>query len=316
MVIAPSAPGDQMQGADFARAAARLETLGVECVPSPSLRAGNDGLAVPPDIRLADFQAALDDPDIDMMIALYGGYNAIDLLAWLPYRQWSQTGKPLIGFSDITALHLAGWTQAGIPGLLGPNLSNLAGPDMDRYTLDQLACVLRGGPCQVSPPDRIAEDIWYAPGARAARDWRRHQAAPLRRGVAEGPLLGGNLSTLLGLAGTPFFPDFTGALLFLEANTGIPIGSIDRDLAQLRALKVFDKVQGVAFGALGYQNEPHMERLVEKHLGDFKGPIATGVAASHVDPIATLVIGAHTQLDTETAALTFTAPTLPITRHE
>lgn len=292
----------------FDRARVRLRSLGIEIVPAPNLFAAFGELAVPPQLRLEDIRIALEDDQIDMLFALYGGYNAIDLLSELPYELWRDRRKPLVGLSDVTALHLANWTRIQLPGLHGPNLSNFAAPQVDDYTLQQLERALFAPVCQVPVAERIAEDLWYKPNAELTRTWQPHAAVCHRSGQAEGVLLGGNLSTLLALTGTPYFPDLSGAILFLESDTSSTIREIDRDLAHLAMMGVFESVSGVVFGALGQKNEPLVSHLVEKHLADVDGPILGGVTSSHVDPVATLALGARHTLDAETGLLRFESP--------
>lgn len=308
MVIAPSAPGGEMSQMAFDRARLCLRSLGIEMEPAPNLFASSGELALPHQLRLRDIRMALEDDEIDMLIALYGGYNAIDLLPELPYDVWRERRKPLVGLSDVTALHLALWTRIRLPGLHGPNLSNFAAPQVSDYTLKQLEHALFAPVCQVPVAEQVAEDRWYKPNAELRRCWKPHAWDCHRPGQAEGVLLGGNLSTMLALAGTPYFPDLSGAILFLESNTGVSIREIDRDLAHLALMGVFKGVSGVIFGAMGQKNEPLVGQLVGKHLTDVHCPILGGVTSSHVDPVATLALGARLRLDAEAGTLSYLSP--------
>jgi muramoyltetrapeptide carboxypeptidase len=179
---------------------------------------------------------------------------------------------------------------------------------LDPYTSDQLKAALFDPICRIRPADRLAEDHWHIPGAALTRDWRLNSPPLLRSGKAEGPLLGGNLQTLLGLSGTRFFPDLTGAILLIECNTSVPIGEIDRDLAHLKLLGAFAKAKGIIFGALGRDNDLSLPALVQKHIGDFEGPVMSGFTSSHVDPMATVAIGAPHWMDADKGVIQFQSP--------
>ena len=308
MIVAPSAPGCSISSEAYQRATTRLQQIGISPCASPNLFTESSDLAVPAEKRLDDIKLALLEPKIDLIIAIYGGYNCIDLLPELPYELWKTVRKPLLGLSDVTALHLAIWTQIKLPSLHGPNFSSLGAPDFDDYTLVQLNRTLSESFCHVPVSSRVAEDLWYAPDAPLQRNWTTHSWVWHSPGRAKGVLIGGNLPTLISLAGTPYFPDFRDAIIFLEADPSDPVREIDRGLMQLSLIGVFDQVAGVIFGALGRRNDPLVKQLVEKHLSRVKGPIVSGVTSSHLDPVATLAIGVQHELDSNHGILSYKSP--------
>lgn len=174
------------------------------CHRRSGLFAGND------DERLADLLAALQEPEVAAIWCLRGGYGSTRLLPDLDVLQVARAARPLIGFSDITAL-FALWLQAGVPVLHAPMPATdllLPGREDDAQALFD---VLSGGLADgVLLQPQLAADAWHLPG----------DGAPVT-----GRLIGGNLALLASLCGTPWQPHGQRAILFLKTSTSRPIAS-------------------------------------------------------------------------------------------
>jgi muramoyltetrapeptide carboxypeptidase len=297
MVIAPSSPGSDLAASAKDRACYQLASIGIAVEFAPNCFAACEDLAVAPALRLADIRTALARDDIDLVFTLYGGYNCIDLLPGLPYDMWASTRKPLIGFSDITALQMALWHKIGLHSFHGPNFASLGAPEEDRYALDGLVRCLSEPSATICDPGRITLDLWYGSEAKSQRDWKENSWHWNGSKPACGPLLGGNISTLAALAGTDFFPSFEGAILLIESDIDEPVRLTDRCLAQLKLAGAFTQLAGIIVGARGETDDGLMLRMLEKHVPDFAGPVVSKVNLSHVDPIATIPIGAKATVD-------------------
>ena len=187
--------------------------------------------------RFDELWAALADPDIRAVFCARGGYGATRLLSRLSGRAPPGAPKPLIGFSDITALHL--WLQAhGRRSIHGPVLTQLG--RLAAATAERLFALLESA----RPAPALVGTATYVAG------------------VAEGALLGGNLSVLSRMLGTPFMPALDGAILLLEDQGERPY-RLDRMWTHLQLAGVFARVRGIALGSFTACEEPQ-RRLHER----------------------------------------------------
>jgi muramoyltetrapeptide carboxypeptidase len=236
--------------------------------------------------RLAELHAALADPDIRAVFCVRGGYGATRLLPQLAGRTPEGAPKPLIGFSDITALHL--WLQAqGRISIHGPVLTQL--PRLPAPTRARLFDLLES----VRPAPPLSGTATYVAG------------------VAEGPLLGGNLSVFTRLLGTPYMPPLDGAILLLEDQGERPY-RLDRMWTHLELAGVFARVRGVALGTFTACEEPganFTSSEVLRELAENTGlPCAAGFPIGHGDVNEPVPLGVRVRLDAAAASLTFLEP--------
>jgi muramoyltetrapeptide carboxypeptidase len=278
-VIAPASGFDRAAfDAGLALVDARYESVyGPGIFERQRYLAGSDGR------RLDELNAALADPEVRALFCARGGYGATRLLGRLRAADPSAAAKLLIGFSDITALHL--WMQAhGRISIHGPVLTQLG-------RLPQATCERLFGLLESSAP------------AAALRG-----AATYVGGVAEGPLLGGNLSVFSRVLGTPFMPAIDGAVLLLEDQGERPY-RLDRMWTHLQLAGVFDRVRGIVLGTFTGCEEPdaaYGSADVLRELAEATGlPCAAGFPIGHGDVNEPVPLGAAVRLDADSATLTF-----------
>jgi muramoyltetrapeptide carboxypeptidase len=292
--VALVAPAGPLPEGALERAVARVRSLGwtPEVGPNASNRRGF--LAGTDDERLLDLTAAFESSTNDAIWLLRGGYGTMRLLPRLRWSPLLERPRPLIGYSDNTALHLAA-RRLDLVTFHGPHP---AARDLSDYSLDVLSGVLGGGSgASVFPP----------PPSGAA------PVATIAEGTAEGPLVGGNLSLLAATMGTPFQVDARGAILFLE-EVGEPAYRLDRLFSQLLLAGVFDDVAGIAVGAItecpdsGADDIPSPVRIVADRLGNLGVPIAAGFPFGHVANSWTLPLGVPARLDASAGRLTLLEP--------
>ena len=236
--------------------------------------------------RLAELHAALADPGIRAVFCVRGGYGATRLLPQLAARAPEGAPKPLIGFSDITALHL--WLQAhGRISIHGPVLAQL--PRLPASTCARLFDLLES----VRPAPPLAGTATYVGG------------------VAEGALLGGNLSVLTRLLGTPYLPPLDGAILLLEDQGERPY-RLDRMWTHLELAGVFARVRGIVLGTFTACEEPgasYTSAEVLRELAARTGlPCAAGFPIGHGDSNEPVPLGVRVRLDADAATLSFLEP--------
>jgi muramoyltetrapeptide carboxypeptidase len=235
--------------------------------------------------RLAELTAALNDPGIRAVFCARGGYGATRLLNGLARMPATPT-KPLIGFSDITALHL--WLQSqGRASIHGPVLTQLG--RLPGGAAERLFALLES-PAAAPPLD--GTDSYVS-------------------GTAEGPLLGGNLSVLTRLLGTPFMPQLDGAILLLEDQGERPY-RLDRMWTHLHQAGVFARVGGIVLGDFRACEEPdaaYTSSDVLRELATESGvPCAAGFPVGHGDINEPVPLGVRVRLDAGQARLTFLGP--------
>lgn len=233
--------------------------------------------------RLAELTAALTDPEVRALFCARGGYGATRLLTHLAAQPPPGPPKPLVGFSDITALHL--WLQAhGRVSIHGPVLTQL--PRLAEATRLRLFDLL--------------ESDAPAPALRGSDSYVG--------GVAEGPLLGGNLSVFSRLMCTPCMPDLEGAVLLLEDQGERPY-RLDRIWTHLELAGVFARVRGIVLGTFTACEEAgaaYSSIDVLRELAQATGlPCAAGFPIGHGALNEPVPLGVRVRLDADALSLTF-----------
>ena len=238
--------------------------------------------------RLAELAAALGDPRLRGVFCARGGYGVMRLLPRISFGAISP--KPVVGFSDITALHLS-LQAAGWVSFHGPVLTQLG--RQSKEVAERLFQVLES--TELAPP--LAGATTLVPGE------------------AEGPLLGGNLSVLTRLLGTPYLPSLKGAVLMLEDVAERPY-RLDRMWTHLGLAGVFRQVVGIALGEFAGCEEKdasYTSADVLRSLAEETGlPCAAGFPVGHGEKNMTVPLGVRVRLDATRGRLEFLEPaTMP-----
>jgi muramoyltetrapeptide carboxypeptidase len=233
--------------------------------------------------RLSELDTALADPEIRAVFCARGGYGATRLLARLAAAGPPGPRKLLVGFSDITALHL--WLQShGRISVHGPVLTQLG--RLSPGTRERLFTLLEA----TSPAAALGGTLTYVGG------------------VAEGPLLGGNLSVLTRVLGTPFMPALDGAILLLEDQGERPY-RLDRMWTHLQLAGVFERVRGIVLGSFTGCEErdaSYSSADVLHELALATGlPCAAGFPIGHGEVNEPVPLGVRVRLDADARSLTF-----------
>lgn len=279
-VVAPAGPVDPSQ---LPAVRALYERWGYRVRLFPGCQATTGYLAGPDALRLADLHAALADDEVAALHCLRGGYGAMRLLDRIDSALLERKPKLLIGYSDITALH-ALWARHGLPSLHAPMpASDLIKPGREEDA-DALWHVLRHG----LRKDEVLAPALPDDGLRVA-------------GQAEGALIGGNLSLVAALLGTPWAWNAQGAILFLEDINEEPY-RVDRLLTQLRLAGVLDAVAGFVLGSFTEEASP--TPLLREMLVPLGKPLLAGWPTGHGSPNRPLPMGVPVRLDASAGRLT------------
>ncbi len=242
--------------------------------------------------RAADLNAMFADPDIKAVFAMRGGWGSARILSLLDWDVIRSNPKLLIGFSDITALHLAFARYAGYATIHGPNGAS-TWPAASWDSLWRLA---------FAGATPVLGDGDY-PGAQ--------QIVTIRSGTVQGRLLGGNLSVLSALAGTSWLPDFGGAVLFLE-DVGEAVYRVDRMLSQLALSGILPRVSGVVFGQCtrcgGDDGGFTLTDILRQYLVPLGIPAFTNANIGHVEGQLSLPSGAAVEMDATSGTIRLLEP--------
>src|SRR5258705_4560439 len=234
-LVAPSSAPNEPDRIRFA--AETIESLGFRVRSGAHLRDRDGYLAGSDADRARDINAMFTDDAVDAIWCVRGGYGASRLLPALDYELIRRKPKALIGYSDITALHMAIQRHVGLVTFPGP----VAWRAFTPYTLDALRRVL----WHAETPARLAEPPPFE-RREGQVDWA-HRVVTLVAGKARGRLLGGNLSLMSHLSGTPYLPDLRGSIVFLE-DVEEAYYRVDRMLTQLWLAGALDDVAGMVLG--------------------------------------------------------------------
>ena len=268
------------------------------CDPDAPYLAGTDAQ------RAKALHEAFADPEVHAVVCARGGYGAMRLLPLLDADLMAANPKPLIGFSDVTALHGFLATQAGLCSLHGPLMTTL-GLHLNPNTPDphQSALAMRDALLGQGAVDIGALEV-------------------IHPGACQGPLFGGNLSLIAAMLGSPWSPDLTGAILFVE-EVGEAAYRMDRLLTTLALTGTLGKLAGVVLGDPGFVGDRYLEAqglgaAVRQRLRTLTEglniPVFAGLPVGHRRHNLTMPVGASAQLscDAHGGRLQAEAATAPI----
>ena len=286
-----------------------LEAFGMRVKVSRHILATRGNTAGSAQQRVDDLHAMFLDKEITAIWAVRGGSGASQMLPLIDYPLIRRHPKIFVGYSDITALHLAILRHAGLITFHGP----VASAAFTDYAATQLEAVLMH-------PRRETTIYMSAANQAQAPTAAEFRMRTLAAGVAEGRLIGGNLSVLAALVGTPFAADWKDALLFLEDIREAPY-RIDRMLTQLNQSQPLKEAAGVMLGVFRRSDTPAdepaltLEQTLEDHFSAFAArakPAVYGYSFGHIANQFTIPLGVRARLDTRAETLTLLEPAVLI----
>ena len=278
-----------------------VRAMGLVPKAAPHLLQRYGYLAGKDEARAADVNAFYADEAVRAVFAVRGGWGCARILPHLDFDRIRANPKLLIGFSDITALHLAFAARAGFATIHGPNAASSWG-ELSWNSFRELAFEA-GTPLYRNPEatdDRLVQTRW--------------RTRTLRPGKASGRLLGGNLTVLAALAGTPYLPDFDGAILFLE-DVAEAEYRIDRMLTQLALAGILRRVAGVIFGQCTdcRASTPSyggftLSQVLKQHFEPLGVPAFQGALIGHVANQFSIPVGIRAEMDAEAGTIRILEP--------
>lgn len=296
------APSGVLDDATLQRGVSNLESLGFRVKLGANVRAAHGGYAGTVAQRLDDLHAMFLDREVKAIWAARGGSGCSALLPGIQYELIRNHPKILVGYSDITALHLAIHRHAGLVTFHGP----VAPSTPTDYAVTQMQAVLMSP----RPETEIAMSV---ENSKMAPERPEFALRTFRDGIAEGRLIGGNLSVVCALIGTPYAAEMKNRLVFLE-DVGEAPYRIDRMLTQLQQSQDLKTAAGIMLGVFQKSNVPAgeasltLDEVLDGHFAASKVPAVYGYSFGHIQHQCTIPVGIKARLDTRSQTLTLLEP--------
>lgn len=287
-LVAPGSP--IYNSSDFDEMLENLRELGYSLKLGAHVRDQYGYLAGKDEDRANDLMTMFQDDDVDAILCIRGGWGCNRILPLLDYKVIQSNPKPLIGFSDITSLHLAIQHKTGLVTFHGP----VGKSEWNDFTIESWGKVLIHGQNAeyLLPEDQM-------------------DSYTISNGKSRGRLLGGNLTVLTAMIGSEYVPDFKDAILFLE-DVGESIYRIDRMLTQLKLTGILDQINGFVFGKCtdcdAGENSLSMKEVLAHHIGLLDIPSFYGAMISHENKNVTLPVGVKAEIDAENKSIRLLEP--------
>ncbi|MEO5693461.1 MAG: LD-carboxypeptidase, partial [Usitatibacter sp.] len=272
------APSGRVDEAMLAAGVTYLQGLGHRIVMPPETLNSWRYFAGTDEERLAGFHALVENPAVDLVMAARGGYGMTRLLSRIDWNRVAATAKAYVGFSDFTAFNMAALACANLVTMHGPLIAvDFGRPELDGFT---------------------EQNFWRAMGRGSHRldDIECNHGYDARR--IDGTLWGGNLSLLVHLVGTPYFPQIDDGILYVEEIAEEPY-AVERMFMQLFHAGVLSRQRAIVLGdfhdctpTLQARYPYSMEEVVETLRQLVPVPILTDLPFGHVPRKVTLPFGA------------------------
>lgn len=270
-VVAPSSPFSHDKLDELCRL---IEDQGLRPILGRHLRGRNGYLAGTDADRAEDLIEAIISPAVAGILCARGGYGSSRILTRLPFDLFDRHPKIFLGFSDITFLLAAFCRRTSWTPFHGPNVIALAD----------------------SPP--LLHELFRFLAGRTDLKWSLAAEQVLRNGTATGPIMGGNLTCLVHLLGTPFFPVLQDSLLLIE-DRGEALYRLDRMINHLKLAGQLDRISGLLIGQfVDCDNYDKIVDMVWDHVKSYDFPVVAGLPFGHAEVNHTIPMGSPFALNT------------------
>jgi muramoyltetrapeptide carboxypeptidase len=291
-LISPSAAtADRMQ---FTFAKEALEALGFQVKLGENLKNRRGHLAGTDEERAGDLNAMFADKEVKGIVCIRGGSGAARILPLIDYDLIKKNPKPLMGYSDITALHCAIYSQTGLITFHGPNGSG----SWNSFNVKRFEELYFEQELVAFENEIVESDDLVI---------KANRIQTLFPGEVEGKLLGGNLTVLTALSGSPYYPDFKDAILYIE-DVGEEPYRIDRMMSTLKLNGTLDAIKGFIFGQCtecdpgGGYGSLTVDQVLDDYVLSLKIPAYSGAMIGHVSKQFIIPNGAKVRMNSGTGS--------------
>lgn len=277
------APGGAVKAEPLERGVAALAALGFDVRVGAHVLARDRYFAGTSEARLADLLAMLDDPDVGAVVCARGGYGTAHLLSGLDPERVAARPKLVVGYSDVSPL--IGWIveRCHVVAMHGPMVATDFAKGLTARAAERFVALL----------------------AAPATTWREPVAEVIVPGAATGRLVGGCLSSLAALLGTPYAVETAGAILFLEDVAERPY-RVDRMLTHLRLAGKLESVAGVVLGSFAEcdgDGDDVVREVFRTFFADAPYPVVAGFPAGHLSENLPFALGLPVRVDTDAGSV-------------
>lgn len=310
-IFTPSWPGHLVLKEKYQHGLKEIERAGFKYIEGSLTRSfESEGYrSGSPEARAQEFMELIRNPEVKCLIATIGGSNSSSMIPYLDFEEIRQSRKIIIGYSDMTSLHLAIGRYSGLSTFYGPAVVSTFGeyPHILNYSLDSfldLACSTKEGKRKISPPSSWSNHFIDATKSNwkeikrefvSNNSWR-----VLSEGEATAPIIVADLETLLTAAGTPHFPNLKGCILAIE-EMDAPFNKEERNFRQLDLMGVFDVIEGLLISKPSHLDPQgaqfSYDALIMEIVGKRNYPIISNFDCGHTYPMITLSEGLKVSLD-------------------
>lgn len=295
-LISPSAASSDRMQFTFAKEA--LEALGFRVKLGDHAMSRRGHLAGTDEERAGDLNQMFSDKEVKAIVSVRGGSGAARILPLIDYKSISKNPKPLLGYSDITALHCAIQSQTGLITFHGP----MGSGSWNSFNVDQFERMF-------FDQEKITFENVHAESDDLVVKSNRIQT--LKGGVAEGKILGGNLTVLTAISGSPYYPDFKDAILFIE-DVGEDPYRIDRMMSTLKLNGTLDQIKGFIFGQCsdcepgGGYGSLTVDQVLDDYILPLNIPAYSGAMIGHISKQFIIPVGAQVKMDADAGTFVMT----------
>ncbi|MGJ1438054.1 MULTISPECIES: S66 peptidase family protein [Sphingobacterium] len=299
-LITPAGVLDDEESISIAREI--FETLGFKVKEGKHIRSRYGNLAGTDQERIADIHDMFADKTVKAIVCIRGGSGTSRLLDRLDYRLIANNPKILLGYSDITALILALYAKTGLITFHGAvGISTWTKKLAEAFNAQFVA----NQPAIFENPKSKGDSIVQT----------KDRIATIHPGIVDGVLLGGNMTVLTGLCGSPYLPDFKDKILFLE-EVDEDMERVDRMFCQLKNAGVLGAIKGFIFGKCtnckpsGGYGSVTLDQLFNDYIKPLKIPAYTGAVVGHIAEQFILPVGAKVRVDASQGTIALMEPAL------
>ncbi len=300
--IALVTPGSYITQQEQEESISNLRNLGFNVTYSDRLMQKNGYFSATDEERATDLNEMFERKDVQGIMCARGGYGCARILPYLDYEVIRNNPKPLIGFSDVTALHYAIYKKSGLVTFHGPvsisTFSNFSQRNFENVLLD--------------PKGEI---VLY--NSTTDNDYNPYGITVISEGKAEGELIGGNLSIVVSMIGSDYDMDYSGKIIFLEEFLEEPY-RVDRMLTQMLQAGKFRNAAGIALGIFkmcepsktnpSFNGSFSLMEVLQDRLGNLGIPVVYGLSFGHVVDKLTLPFGINAEFDSDSKQLRLLEP--------
>jgi muramoyltetrapeptide carboxypeptidase len=298
--IALVTPGSYITEQEKEESINNIRSLGFNVVYSDRLMQKNGYFSATDEERAADLNEMFERKDVQGIMCARGGYGCARILPHLDYDLIEDNPKALIGFSDVTALQYAIYKNCGLITFHGPvSISTFSS-----FSIRNFKNVL------LNPTFELELE-----NSKTGNNYNPYEITIISEGIAEGELVGGNLSICVSLIGTEYDIDFSDKIIFLEEFLEEPY-RVDRMLTQMIQAGKFDDAAGIALGVFklcepnksnpAFSGSFSLMEVLKDRLGNLGIPVVYGLSFGHIADKFTLPFGGKAELNTETKRLKLT----------